>query len=719
MDTSKFIVNEDLLWSGVLKGIAKSSIQLQPIFEALTNSLEAIVMRKNSGDNFNPYIDIEFRYNSSVDNENGGLISVTIKDNGIGFDEINFKRLIRYKDDTKGFNNRGSGRIQLIHYFNKANYISRYKEHGQLKKRTFSLSKHKTFLAHSSIIYNEGVENVPTKMDIETTLVLEDLLDKKDIRYYDNICLEELKDIIINRYLLYFCIHKDDLPIITLRRYLNNKLIETHTIEKLDIPEPSKDDEVVAIPLYKMSDDMKHIEQIDNEKVPISIKSYKLPSNKLVKNEIKITSKGEIVDYPKVKITCLEANDTIDSSRYLFLLSSNYFDELDGDTRGHLNILDKIEFKKYAKEHGSIKEQIILNDIEGEVNRKASQIFEEIAFKVKEQIKVIETLKQRYLLNEEALTDASLNDSVEDILKKSYTYDAKLLARQDAEYDEKIKKLEDINTLSPTYRKDLDSLVEDLVKTIPLQNRASLSRYVARRKMVIDLMEKLLDKKTKIQLENERNEDERLLHNLLFTQHSNNPNESDLWILNEEYLYFKGFSEHKLNQIEIDGKKLFREEITQEEERYLTSLGADRRLKRPDILLFPIEGKCIILELKNPNVDVSIHLNQINKYAYFLRNFATSDFVIDTFYGYFIGENIEPREVRAADGDFRFAPKLKYLFRPNKTIPDDSGTNHDGNLYTEVIEYTVLKERAKIRNKAFIDRLFTKQESFSIEKNNK
>ena len=137
------------------------------------------------------------------------------------------------------------------------------------------------------------------------------------------------------------------------------------------------------------------------------------------------------------------------------------------------------------------------------------------------------------------------------------------------------------------------------------------------------------------------------------------------------------------------------------------------------LMLFFELIKCIILELKNPNVDVSIHLNQINKYAYFLRNFATSDFVIDTFYGYFIGENIEPREVRAADGDFRFAPKLKYLFRPNKTIPDDSGTNHDGNLYTEVIEYTVLKERAKIRNKAFIDRLFTKQESFSIEKNNK
>ena len=38
-----------------------------------------------------------------------------------------------------------------------------------------------------------------------------------------------------------------------------------------------------------------------------------------------------------------------------------------------------------------------------------------------------------------------------------------------------------------------------------------------------------------------------------------------------------------------------------------------------------------------------------------------------------------------------------------KTVPDDSGTNQDGSLYMEVIQYSVLKERAELRNKAFID----------------
>ena len=54
---------------------------------------------------------------------------------------------------------------------------------------------------------------------------------------------------------------------------------------------------------------------------------------------------------------------------------------------------------------------------------------------------------------------------------------------------------------------------------------------------------------------------------------------------------------------------------------------------------------------------------------------------------------------------FKTAPNLDYLFRPMKTVPDDSGSNIDGSLYMEVIQFSVLKERAELRNKAFIDRL--------------
>lgn len=42
-----------------------------------------------------------------------------------------------------------------------------------------------------------------------------------------------------------------------------------------------------------------------------------------------------------------------------------------------------------------------------------------------------------------------------------------------------------------------------------------------------------------------------------------------------------------------------------------------------------------------------------------------------------------------------------------KTVPDDSGTNQDGSLYMEVIQFSVLKERAGLRNRAFIDCLIS------------
>ena len=97
-----------------------------------------------------------------------------------------------------------------------------------------------------------------------------------------------------------------------------------------------------------------------------------------------------------------------------------------------------------------------------------------------------------------------------------------------------------------------------------------------------------------IQKAEERNIDEKLLHNLIFQQSSDNPEDSDLWLINEDFIYFKGNSEYRLNEIEIDGQKLLKTEFSLEEEEYLNSLGENRKIKKPDILLFPDEGKCII-----------------------------------------------------------------------------------------------------------------------------
>lgn len=47
-----YISSEGLSWRGVLKGFPKATNIMQPLFEAFTNSLEAIDMRKRQDDTF-------------------------------------------------------------------------------------------------------------------------------------------------------------------------------------------------------------------------------------------------------------------------------------------------------------------------------------------------------------------------------------------------------------------------------------------------------------------------------------------------------------------------------------------------------------------------------------------------------------------------------------------------------------------------------------------
>lgn len=705
----KFISSDGLYWPGVLKGIKKASNPLQPIFEVITNSFEAIDMRSKLNAPFKPFITIELFYNETTDKQPDGLAEVHVTDNGIGFDDSNFKRLTIFKDDTKGYSNRGSGRIQLVQSFKQVMYHSVYCQAGVKYVREFSLSKAFQFMQKNAIIRLDKEEVVIGEKDNCTQVKLIELRDKNDVKFFNNLTVSDLKQKIIDHYILFLCTNRESLPKIDIKFYHLSKCIAHTDITLSDIPMPSKDDAVISISKSRISEDMKHIEASE-EKVDIKIRSYKISSNILPKNSIKVTCKNEVVDSVKLKIGSLPADKIIDGSHFLFLLSSDYFDNQIGDTRDHFEILTKADFKKIAKSQGYISEQLVLDDLAEGVNSVAIRLYDEIAKQEEEQQRIIKSLRETYLLSEEALAEVCPNDSPDDIVRKAYAYDAKVNANRDMNIQKSIDQIRNLNPSDDSYQKNLDKMVADLSSNMSLKDKESLSRYVTHRKLVLDLMQQILDRQLECQgIKGKRVVDEKLIHDLLFRQHTDEPGSSDLWMLNEEYLYFKGVSEYRLNQIIFNGKKLFREEISEEEERYLTSLGENRAIKRPDILLFPSERKCIIIELKTPDTNLALHLNQINKYAYFIRNFSTEDFMIDTFYGYLIGESLEPRDVRAFDGDFIYDPKFNYCYRPSKKIPDDT-SSHDGSLYTEVMQYSVILKRAKMRNNVFINKLFHKEE---------
>ena len=69
-----------------------------------------------------------------------------------------------------------------------------------------------------------------------------------------------------------------------------------------------------------------------------------------------------------------------------------------------------------------------------------------------------------------------------------------------------------------------------------------------------------------------------------------------------------------------------------------------------------------------------------------------------------IGENIDIEEIRDSDPYFQEAPDLGYIFKPFLPVSAKFGRK-DGSLYTEVIKYSDILERAKHRNQIFLDKL--------------
>lgn len=95
----KFIEQEDVYYPSVLKKIRKSTEQLQPLYEAFRNALEAI-------DGCNDKIILRlFHSKSSVDN----IVEFErfeIEDSGVGFNDVEYDRFKRIFDSRKGKNSR-------------------------------------------------------------------------------------------------------------------------------------------------------------------------------------------------------------------------------------------------------------------------------------------------------------------------------------------------------------------------------------------------------------------------------------------------------------------------------------------------------------------------------------------------------------------------------------------------------------------------------------
>jgi hypothetical protein len=692
----------------------KTGEQLRPVFEAVTNSWESLLQKFGDDGLDKGKIDIVLYVQKQLalgeSNTVYNFLRIDVSDNGQGLTADNYDRVIDLRDDRKGYRNKGTGRVQFLHFFDETRIDSVFCADGKTRFRTIlTMSKNNDFIKNNAFVrIDRKEEEVGENEPILTTITFEKPLDKKDSEYYANITISELKKLLVRHFLTKFCDAKERMPQMTVTRIIVDGKSDTSdrlSIEGKDVPSPATDEEI-DVNYSKMGDNNAVEPSAKTER--FQMRSFVLPSSELDKNEIHLVSKGETAQ--SFPFYDLRPDETIKGRRYMVLLSGDYIDNNDSDTRGNLRIITTKEFKKiHSDAQGDLfeNEVVLLDDIKDRINTRIRELHGEIKSMVQARSESVDKLRRMFLLNAETVnvirSKIRNTDTDESILRKIYEADSEIKARQDAELK---RQIDEINTLSPTdvnYQEELNRRAEALVLNVPLQNRTALSQYIARRKIVLSLFQKILERNIKCLKDGDRI-DEKLLHNLIFQQSSDKPEESDLWLIDEDFIYFRGVSEKALNDIEYGGRRIFDKEFSEEDKRYLNSLGEKRLNKRPDILLFPEEGKCIIIEFKAPDVNVAEHLTQINFYASLLYNYTVDEFHPTRFYGYLIGEGIEDRDVRGRVSNFQVASRFGFWYCPSADVTGFDG-KANANIYTEIIKYSSLLKRAMQRNEVFIKKL--------------
>jgi hypothetical protein len=89
LNTLGFLKNEYVYYPSVLSDVGKSGTILQPLFEAFTNSMEAI--RQLNGDVTKERIVIKVFYEPALFDEKKVMHKIIIDDTGIGFNDTEFQ----------------------------------------------------------------------------------------------------------------------------------------------------------------------------------------------------------------------------------------------------------------------------------------------------------------------------------------------------------------------------------------------------------------------------------------------------------------------------------------------------------------------------------------------------------------------------------------------------------------------------------------------------
>lgn len=313
------------VFKSLMESIKKSRYALAPLHEAISNSLEAILQMNDFAEGEKPEINITFDFTGLLEDKKS-LSHITVQDNGLGFDAQNFSRFETLLDKTKGYNNRGSGRIQFVHRFDRVDVTSFYIEAGQHFKRSFSCSAVRFVFDHRNT-----ADTARHKSGSTVTFHVGAALER-DKPYFDSLemadIIHDLKRLIMLRYYLESKNEKNKAPVINVVFKKNGKVSSSVSIAPEDMPAPA-DTGSIKVQYHQLRNinDPTNVEwvTVPEKEETLEWAHFKLSENDLASNGVWLCSKGVTVS--PIYYEGINKHETVNGKRFLTAFYGPALDE--------------------------------------------------------------------------------------------------------------------------------------------------------------------------------------------------------------------------------------------------------------------------------------------------------------------------------------------------------------------------------------------------------
>lgn len=660
---------------------------LLPVFEAVVNSLQSI---EDLEDKTNRYIKITLERNTTqqnINNQEDGnfypIENVIIEDNGVGFNDDNYKSFLTsdslYKVSKGG---KGVGRLLWLKAFEKAEIESTYKENDLFYNRNFTFNLDGEYI-HDKYEFISERKNRYTRIKL---INLKKPYFESHIKNLETIAIRIIEHC-ISFFLLQNCpriILCDGFTEINLNTLFNETIKVNTYRDKFNIE--NYNFEIIHVKLFKSQESIHRIHWCANQREVL---------NKGLKNFIPNL-------YKKIQ------DDNGDFFIYSAFLSGEFLDENVNLERTNFNIPEMSDgslingiTKKSINDKVIERIKLYLNKYLEPINLEKKKRIKEYINSKSPQYKMI--IKHKNDMIDEIPPNLS-DDKLEiELFKITQKFNYEVKENGIKILSKKSKNIKDADQYKKEYKRYVEQM-NDLGKS-------SLAQYIVHRKVILDLLENGLMQNSDMKYNKEE-----FVHNLIFPMNKTSDDigyeKHNLWLLDEKlsYHYYLA-SDIKMNNMD--------------------DINVDS-ISRPDLLIIdnPVavvnENKpynsIVIFEFKRPGRKA--YSNEENPITQLYR------YVKEIKEGNKLDKNGRPITISDNTPFYLYIicdltkkiQEYAEISNLNKT-PDNEGyfgyiTVKNVNAYIEIISYDKLIEDAKKRNKILFKKLFNPQieeEVYKIE----